>query len=43
MSTTEDKTTIPVNKAIRDKLFKQKQSSTETYNAVIERLLEGEQ
>lgn len=39
MSTTDERTTIPVDKSIRDELFQRKQSSTETYNAVIERLL----
>mgnify|MGYP006926866402 FL=1 len=43
MSATDEKTTIPVDKSTRDELFQLKQSSTETYDSVIERLISGEQ
>jgi predicted CopG family antitoxin len=43
MSTTDERTSIPVDKSIRDELFQLKQSSTDSYNDVLKRLIEGEQ
>jgi len=42
MSTTSELTTIKVQKSTRENLFQLKQSSTETYDAVIQSLIEGE-
>jgi hypothetical protein len=42
MSTTSELTTIKVQKSTRENLFQLKESSTETYDAVIQSLIEGD-
>lgn len=43
MSTTTELTTIKIQKATRENLFQLKESSTETYDAVIQSLIDENQ